>query len=169
MEKVELKFAKMRPEAVIPSKRDEDAGFDIYACYDDDVVILNPHETKMFPTGLVSAFPVGYVVILFERGSTGTKGIGQRSGVIDSGYRGEWLVPVTNHNDIPLIIAKDTSFSVWHDKIEKGEAILYQASKAICQGILLPVPPVGIQECSVEDVCSIKSDRGAGKLGSSGK
>ena len=28
-----IKFAKVRPDAKIPSKRDEDMGFDIYACF----------------------------------------------------------------------------------------------------------------------------------------
>lgn len=169
MNKVEIKFAKTRKNAVIPSKRDEDAGFDIYACYDEDITILKPHETRMFKTGLVSAFPAGYVIILFERGSTGTRGIGQRSGVIDSGYRGEWLVPVTNHNDIPLIITKTQLSGGLMSMVERGEAVLYPASKAICQGILLPVPFAKVSECSMEDVCSIQSERGSGKLGSSGK
>ena len=30
---VEIKFAKVHPNAIIPSKRDEDMGFDIYACF----------------------------------------------------------------------------------------------------------------------------------------
>ena len=35
-----LYFAKLRPEAVIPSKRDEDAGYDIYACFDEDYLLF---------------------------------------------------------------------------------------------------------------------------------
>ena len=31
MEKVKIFFSKIRPDAVIPSKREEDAGYDVYA------------------------------------------------------------------------------------------------------------------------------------------
>ena len=29
-------FAKIRTGATIPTKRDEDAGYDLYACFDED-------------------------------------------------------------------------------------------------------------------------------------
>ena len=76
-----VKFAKVRPSAIIPTKRVEDAGYDIYANFDEDYITILPHETKMIPTGIVSACDVDYCFILKERGSTGTKGMGQRSGV----------------------------------------------------------------------------------------
>ena len=31
-------FAKMNEKAVIPSKKNEDAGYDIYACFDEDYI-----------------------------------------------------------------------------------------------------------------------------------
>ena len=68
-----LYFAKLRPEAVIPSKRDEDAGYDIYACFDEDYLLLAPLETRRIPPGLMSAFSPEYNLQLQERGSTGTK------------------------------------------------------------------------------------------------
>ena len=27
-------------------------GFDIYACFDEDYIVINPHETKLIPTGI---------------------------------------------------------------------------------------------------------------------
>ena len=42
--------------AKMPTKRDEDAGFDIYSDSAEDI-ILKPSETKFFSTGLRSAFP----------------------------------------------------------------------------------------------------------------
>ena len=101
-----LYFAKLRPEAVIPSKRDEDAGYDIYACFDEDYLLLAPLETRRIPTGLMSAFSPDYYLQLQERGSTGTKGISQRCGVIDSGFRNEWFIPLTNLNTKPLALVK---------------------------------------------------------------
>ena len=92
----------------IPTKIDENAGYDIYAFFEEDYILIQPHETVMIPTGLYSAFSKDYVAILKERGSTGTKGMCQKSGVIDSGYRGAWMVPITNLNTKPLYISKLT-------------------------------------------------------------
>ena len=89
---VEVKFAKVKEGAIVPSKRDEDMGFDIYACFDEDYIKIDPHETKLIPTGIASACDPEYGFLLKERGSTGSKGIALRAGVIDSGYRNEWFV-----------------------------------------------------------------------------
>lgn len=77
---LKVNFAKVKPEAIVPSKRLEDGAFDVYACFEEDFMMFEAHETKMVPTGLASAFSTDYVAILKERGSTGTKGIGQRCG-----------------------------------------------------------------------------------------
>ena len=71
----EIKFAKVHPNAIIPSKRDEDMGFDIYACFDEDYIVINPHETKLIPTGIASSCSSDWGFLVFERGSTGSKGI----------------------------------------------------------------------------------------------
>lgn len=73
-------FSKLYDNVKIPSKRAEDAGYDIYAYFTEDYIVINPHETKLISTGLISAFDEQYVAILKERGSTGTKGMGQRCG-----------------------------------------------------------------------------------------
>lgn len=159
----EILFAKLRPDAVIPTKRDEDAGFDIYPCFAEEEIRIEPGEVAMIPTGICSAFPKGLVVVLKERGSTGTKGIEQRSGVIDSGYRGEWLVPITNGSSQVLVITKKR-----HDS-STGVCLFYPYSKAICQALVLEVPECVSREVSVDEIQSIRSERGDGRLGSSGK
>lgn len=158
---VRINFAKLRHGAKIPSKRDCDAGYDVYACFDEDEFTLQPHETRLIPTGIASAFDEEWCFILKERGSTGSRGFGQRAGVIDSGYRGEWLVALTNHNNIPLTISKSA-------EQREGE-IIYPYEKAICQALLLPVPQTEVVEMSAEELQAIPSERGAGMLGSSGK
>lgn len=80
----QLLFAKLKPNATIPSKHYQDAGYDIYACFDEEQLTILPGETKMIPTGIASAFSSKYYAQLEERGSTGTKGMSQRCGVIDS-------------------------------------------------------------------------------------
>ena len=175
-----IKFAKLHPDAKIPTKRDEDAGYDIYPAFDEDFIQIAPHETVMIPTGLCSAFSSDYVISLKERGSTGTKGIGQRSGVIDSGYRGEWIVPITNHNNWKnIFITKLSEDETVKKKVAKeypsvkmdykALSIFYPYDKAICQALLIPVPKSTTEECTVEEIKAISSERGDGRLGSSGK
>lgn len=173
-------FAKVRPDAIIPSKRDEDAGYDIYACFDEDYMMIAPHETKLIPTGIASACDNGYCFILKERGSTGTKGIAQRCGIIDSGYRNEWFVPVTNTNNKWIVICKKTMTeenlkdAIWKER-EKFKDVLhfeiqcYPYEKAISQALVVPVPQTTVEEVSLDILKSFKSERGDGALGSSGK
>lgn len=162
MKKDMIYFAKMKEKAIIPTKREEDGAFDIYACFEDDKMVIAAHETVLVPTGLASAFSAEYVAILKERGSNGSKGIGQRAGVIDSGYRGEWFVAVTNHNDQPLVILKEGA-------VHEEDAILYPYEKAICQCIMVEVPKLKTTEISYEELLQFTSERGTGALGSSGK
>ena len=184
--KANVKFAKIRPEAQIPSKRLEDMGFDIYACFDEDYIEIGPHETKLIPTGIASSCDPEYGFVLRERGSTGSKGIALRCGVIDSGYRNEWFVGLTNTAECSIVISKlnkfdtvalickevgfDFELSSKEEKEEISESfILYPYTKAIAQALVIPVPEVEVEELSYEDLQAIPSERGLGALGSSGK
>lgn len=174
-----VKFAKVRPTAIIPTKREEDAGFDIYANFEEDYMIIQPHETKMIPTGIASACDTDYCFVLKERGSTGTKGMAQRCGVIDSGYRNEIFVPITNTTNSLMIIYKQNVSTV--DIIKELSSdnadnlfgtespITYPYNKAIAQILVIPVPTVDIEKCTYEELKAIPSSRGMGALGSSGK
>ena len=165
-----VKFAKVRPTAKIPTKRVEDAGYDIYADFEEPFILINPHETVMIPTGIASPCDTDYCFVLKERGSTGTKGIAQRCGIIDSGYRDEWFVPITNTTDDYIMIAKsdDTSTDVF-GSIPMKKIIRYPYEKAICQALIIPVPTVDVEEYTYEELLAIPSSRGTGALGSSGK
>lgn len=163
-----IKFAKIRDDAKIPAKRVEDAGLDIYASFAEDYIRIDPHDTKFISTGIVSACDTDFCFILKERGSTGSKGIAQRCGVIDSGYRNEWFVPITNTTDKILFITKEYCA----DKLIKafsGHCIVYPYEKAICQAIVVPVPELDIEEYTYDEIKAIPSERGNGALGSSGK
>lgn len=164
-----VKFAKVRPTAIIPSKRDEDAGYDIYANFEEDYITVAPHETKMIPTGIASACDSSYCFILKERGSTGTKGIAQRCGVIDSGYRSEWFVPITNTTDKTLFIAKSFVMDKLKSCYNEKNNIFYPYEKAVCQALIIPVPKLNVEECAYDELVAISSQRGDGCLGSSNK
>lgn len=172
---VTVKFAKVKEGAIVPSKRDEDMGFDIYACFDEDYIALNPHETKLIPTGIASACDPEYGFVLRERGSTGSKGIALRAGVIDSGYRNEWFVGLTNTTNKKLFISKlseeETYNAYYRDDspwFEEG-ILIYPYSKAIAQALVIPVPKTDVEEISYDELKSIESERGMGALGSSNK
>lgn len=166
---VEILFSKLDKNAKIPNKRDEDAGYDIFACFDEDYLIINPNQTVKIPTKIASCFPIKYCMILKERGSTGTLGFGQRAGVIDSGYRNEWLVPLTNHNEKAIIIIKDEyKNSLEYQKI-KNDFIEYSYNKAICQALLIEVPESKAKEVDYEEILNIKSERMLEGFGSTNK
>lgn len=176
-----LIFARESKEVKLPSRESHNAGYDVYAYFKEEEMIILPHETKMIPTGLYTAFSEDYVLVLKERGSTGTKGIAQRSGIVDSSYRGEIFVPLTNTTEKAIIITKgnieelqknENAQRLYTDAFGHSEPCkitYYPYTKAICQALLLPVPKVEIKEITVEELKAIPSERGEGKLGSSNK
>lgn len=163
-----LYWAKVKENAVVPSKRKEDAGYDLYPCFKEDYLEIAPLETKLVPLGVASAFDDGYVLFLKERGSTGSKGLAIRAGVMDSGYRGEYIAPITNLNKIPARIIKREALEKMSES-DKKDLLLYPYEKAICQGVLLLMPQVDSEEISYEELMKITSHRMSGRLGSSGK
>ena len=155
--------------AKMPTKRDEDAGFDIYSDSAEDIV-LKSNETKFFSTGLRSAFPKEFWIEIKERGSTGAVGLSVRSGVIDSGYRGEWKIMLTNVNKYPVVFSHTVDKvtyikgKIFKNKIKK---VIYPLSKAIAQAVVIPLPHI---ECREWDKTQIEaSERGQTGWGASGK
>jgi len=159
-----LYFAKIKPEATIPSKLDEDGGYDIYPCFKEEVVIISPNDIVAIPTGIASSFSNKYRMRAEERGSTGSIGLSKRCGVIDSGFRGEWKVFLNNTTGKAIVISKNHT-----KKKELNNLIYYPYTKAICQVLLEEVPKVEVEEISYEELLTHESNRGNGMLGSSGK
>ncbi|EML6324923.1 dUTP diphosphatase [Bacillus cereus] len=170
-------FARVREDAIIPTKRDEDAGFDLYANLETARVVQEGEEQvhvrelllpkgkpTLVPTGIAtSMLPKYYMNLKHERGSTGKVGMNILSGVVDSGYRGEIFI-----NIVPLY--KDIVLTSAVTEVEEHEnTILYPYNKAIAQATIEYVPPVRVKEISFEELKAIPSERGEGKLGSSGK
>ena len=145
-------FAKTHPDAIIPSKNVEDAGYDFFPNFTNDYVIIYPSEIKKIPTGIASAFSSKYVLIIKEKSSTGNKCMSIRMGVIDSGYRGEINIGINNTTNKPIMITKDRNF-----KDEKY--IIYPYAKAIAQGILLLIPKMNVKEVSYNKLSTFISER----------
>ena len=180
----DLVFAKVRPNAIIPTKDDENAGFDIYACFDEDYMVIPAHNTVLVPTGIASAMTEKYYLNVAERGSTGSKGIKYSAGIIDSGYRGEIFIALSNVNDVDVIISKfseeelftltPTGKRIFQESYNlpewaKTDVIFYPYSKAIAQLIVHEVKKMNVSEISYEELKAIPSKRRDGSLGSSGK
>jgi dUTP pyrophosphatase len=155
-------FAKVRPGGIIPDKKEENAGYDLFPEFEADFIIIQPNEIKLIPSGIASAFHSDFVLIVKERSSTGSKGMSVRMGVIDSGYRGEIIVGINNTNSMPVIITKDKSFS-------DSNFIIHNYHKAIAQAILVPVPKMQVREVTYEDLMLFESERKTSFLGASDK
>ena len=103
-----IKVKKLRDGAILPTYGTPySAGADLYACLEESVTIL-PGETKKIPTGIAMELPVGTAGLIYARSSLGTKkGLApaNKVGVVDSDYRGEFLIFLHNHGAEPQIIA----------------------------------------------------------------
>lgn len=159
-----LYFFKADSRAIIPSKRDEDAGYDVYMLPTKEAVIIMPGETYLADTGLRSAFEKDYVLIGKERGSTGTKGLRFGAGVFDSGYRNNLLIPINNTNNVPIVLLPEG-----HKYTEDDNSLIYHQEKAIGQLLLIPLAKAKLKEVDEETFNSFTSERGMGRLGSSNK
>ncbi len=142
-----IPIKKLKPNAILPTYGSQEAaGADLYACLEEDVTI-HPGETVLIPTGLSMEIPKGCAGLIYARSSLGVKrdlAPANKVGVIDSDYRGEFMVALHNHGS--------------HDqRICCGDRI--------AQLLITPVFTPGFTEVSqLSD-----TDRGSGGFGSTGK
>ena len=145
MEKVAVK--NLREGAILPTFGSaQAAGADLDACLERDVTIA-PGETAFIPTGLAMELPRGYAGLIYARSGLACKrGLApaNKVGVVDSDYRGEFIVALHNHGSQPQTIST-------------GERIAQ-----------LVVTPVLIPEYIEVETLS-DTQRGAGGFGSTGK
>ena len=98
----EIKVKKLRSNAVLPTYGSiEAAGADLYACLENDLTIA-PGKSAFVPTGLAMEIPKGCAGLIYARSGLACKrGLApaNKVGVIDSDYRGEFMVVLHNHGD----------------------------------------------------------------------
>ena len=91
---------KLNENAVLPTYGSANAaGADIYACLDAPLTIA-PHETVMVHTGLPMEVPEGYAGLIYARSGLACKrnlAPANKVGVVDSDYRGEFMIALHNH------------------------------------------------------------------------
>ena len=145
-----IKVKKLSPTAIVPTKsRKSDAGYDLYA---DENFTLRPEETILISTGIALAIPDGYAGLIWDRSGLGSKGIHRHAGVVDSSYRGEVKVALSNsHSGEGSDYLDNTYFITKGDRIAQ---ILFQK-----------VPHFELVETEELD----DTNRGSSGFGSSGR
>ena len=145
MQKIQVK--KLRETATVPTYGSADAaGADLYACLEHDVVI-QPGESVVVPTGLAMQIPKGFAGLIYARSGLACKrGLApaNKVGVVDSDYRGEFMVVLHNHGAQP-------------QRVCHGERI--------AQLVITPVYTPGFELCQELD----DTERSGGGFGSTGK
>lgn len=105
MPKIAVK--KLDDRAVLPCYgSDYAAGADLYAVLDTPVVI-GSGETKLIKTGLALEIPEGYAGLIYARSGLASKrGLApaNKVGVVDADYRGEVMVALHNHSNLPQTV-----------------------------------------------------------------
>ena len=103
-----VKIKKLYPNARMPFYGTEfSAGADLCACL-NEAVTLQPNETKMISIGIAAELPIGYAGLIFARSGLASKrGLApaNKVGVVDSDYRGEFMVVLHNHGSQPQTIS----------------------------------------------------------------
>ena len=145
---MKLKIKLLREGAVPPRYATEGAAaMDLTACMDAPVTIA-PRQLVTLPTGLAIALPSAeYVALVFARSGLGIKhgiALSNGVGVIDSDYRGEIQVGLTNLSDTPYTV---------------------QPGDRVAQLAVVPVARAQVELAGELD----DTARGAGGLGSTGQ
>ena len=144
-----------------------DAGLDIYA---REEITIAPGETKIIGTGIRTAIPEGYAILIQPRSGQSVKTklrIANTPGLIDSGYRDE--IGVIIENIEPPFKNIDYDFDdngeVHIKSILHGQSYTIAEGQRFAQMRLVQVPKAEFVQ--VESVGEIGEDRGGG-FGSTG-
>ena len=142
-----IRVKRLKAKAIMPTYGStEAAGADLYACLAEPITI-HPGESVFVPTGLAMELPRGYAGLIYARSGLACKrGLApaNKVGVVDSDYRGEFMIVLHNHGAVPQVI-------------KHGERI--------AQLVITPVFTPGF--CEVNDLTT--TERDAGGFGSTGK
>jgi dUTP pyrophosphatase len=145
---MKLFVKRLDPRVQLPAYQTPGAAAMDLAALLDAPVTIAPRQLASIPTGLAIALPdAGWVALVFARSGLGIKhgiALSNGVGVIDSDYRGELKVGLTNLSDEPYTI---------------------QPGDRIAQLMVVPVGQAAVHE--LEELPP--TARGAGGFGSTGK
>ena len=141
-----------------------DAGMDIYLTED---VTIHPGETKLIPTGLKVAIPLGYELQVRPKSGRSLKSklrIANTPGTIDAGYRDEICIIADNIDPVIRSAEMDENGRLFN--VEWGSDITLGRGEKVAQLVLSEVPKAIFYE--VESVATIENDGRNGGFGSTG-
>ena len=102
-----IRVKKLKDNAILPTYGSlEAAGADLYACLEESVTI-QPGCSVFIPTGLAMEIPKGYAGLIYARSGLACKrGLApaNKVGVVDSDYRGEFMIVLHNHGQEAQVI-----------------------------------------------------------------
>lgn len=100
-----IKIKKLHPDAVMPSfAHPGDAGMDLFSV---ERVEIRPNERVQIKTGLAFEVPSGFAGLVWDKSGLSHKhGLKTLGGVLDSGYRGELMVGITNLSSETYVLEK---------------------------------------------------------------
>lgn len=149
---MDLRIVCSDPRYMPEYANDSDACMDLKVRVDKDYVlggVIQPRDTKVFGTGIQVSIPKDHVMLIFPRSSTGIKlhcMLANTTGVIDTGYRDEIRMAVTNFGNRPV-------------KVEDGQRL--------AQFMVIPRPKINLIQ--VQDDKEFRSNDRGGGIGSTGK
>ena len=95
-----IRVKKLKANAILPTYGSaEAAGADLYACLEEPVQI-KPGASVFIPTGLAMEVPKGCAGLIYARSGLACKrslAPANKVGVVDSDYRGEFMIVLHNH------------------------------------------------------------------------
>lgn len=144
---MKVKIKKLKNNAIIPTRGSASAaGYDLYACLDEDEISIAPNTNKLIGTGISLQIPEGYFSAIFARSGIASKQNlrpANCTGVIDSDYRGEYFIPL--HND-------------------SNEIRIVKNKERIAQLVVMPYMPIEFEEVSILDE-TLRGNKGFGSTG----
>lgn len=106
-EDIVIRVKRFHPDAQLPRYAHVGDMGDLAAdLYSAEETRLSPGETKAVQTGIAVGLPSGFGAVVEDRSGLATKGISTLGGIIDTGYRGELKVILTNMSNIDFTIPK---------------------------------------------------------------
>ena len=103
-----ISVKRLKENAILPTYGSaEAAGADLYACLEEDITIA-PGASAFVPTGLAMEIPKGCAGLIYARSGLACKrGLApaNKVGVVDSDYRGEFMVVLHNHGAQPQTVS----------------------------------------------------------------
>jgi dUTP pyrophosphatase len=161
---IEVFIELCRENAVLPKYSNiNDAGMDVYAA---EETIIEPGQTGIVKTGIKAAIPEGYEIQVRPRSGISLKTplrISNSPGTIDSGYRDEIGIIVTNSSQASLV-ENDELYTIDSKGNNNGRYII-RVGDRIAQFVIQEVPKAKLTV--VDSVSNIGLNRGGG-FGSTG-